>query len=201
MTRNVAILVFDDVEVLDFAGPFEVFSVTRQALGEPHFYVYTVAEKMGLVTARNGLQINPDYLLNDCPAPDLLVVPGGFGTRPLLTNATVLDWIKATDSQTDHTLSVCTGSLVLGKAGLLDGLQATTHHENFDELAEIAPNVEVITTRRWVDNGHIVTAGGISAGIDMALYMVGRLLGVEAAHKTAKYMEYDWQVSPEAPSA
>jgi transcriptional regulator GlxA family with amidase domain len=195
--RNVAILIFDDVEILDFAGPYEVFATTRQHDPEPPFYVYTVAEKAEPVSARNGLSVNPRYSIYDCPNPDIVLVPGGRGTRTILRNEALLDWIKQVNGMTELTLSVCTGALVLGKAGLLDGLAATTYHTAFDELKAVAPNTLQRPGERWVDNGRIVTSAGVSAGIDMSLYVVGKLLGAAQADETARYMEYEhWHGMP-----
>ena len=190
MKKNVAILLFDDVEVLDFAGPFEVFAVTDELRGYDTFNVFTVAENVGTVRAHNGLKVVPHYTLENCPAPQVLIVPGGFGTRALLHKPALLEWIQKRTAKSELTMSVCTGSLVLAKAGLLDGLRATTHHQCFDVLRDLAPRTEVIETDRFVDNGRILTAAGISAGIDCALYAVERLLGADAATATATYMEY-----------
>ena len=192
--RNVAILLFDEVEVLDFAGPFEVFAVTSELNDYEPLKVYTVAEKKQPIRARNGLSVNPDYGFDDCPAPDILIVPGGEGTRAVMKNQAALDWIKTVATGSEMTLSVCTGALVLGEAGLLDGLAATTHHETFDLLRKIAPKTTVRETDRFVDNGKVITSGGISAGIDMSLHVIWRLLGEEQAQRTAEYMEYgDWR--------
>ncbi|GIL14121.1 MAG: AraC family transcriptional regulator [Chloroflexota bacterium] len=191
--RNAAILIFDDVEVLDFCGPFEVFSVTGQRVqGEAPFRVYTVAEQARPVLARNGLSVNPAYTLHDCPPPDILLIPGGRGTRPLMDNTALLDWIRAQSERVELLLSVCTGALLLGKAGLLDGLEATTHHSAVEELRAAAPNTILCPEKRWVDNGKIVLSAGVSAGIDMALYVVSRLLGAEVAAETAHYIQYDY---------
>ncbi len=189
--RRVAILIFDEVEVLDFAGPFEVFGVTGKAVGEKPFEVFTVAERREPVSAVNGLSINPACSIDDCPVPHILLIPGGYGTRRQLTNDRLLGWIRAMNAQTELTLSVCTGALLLGKAGLLDGLQATTYHTTFDLLGELAPTATLCPSHRFVDNGHIITSAGISAGIDMSFYVVARLLGPEKALETARYMEYD----------
>lgn len=192
--RNVAILIFDDVEVLDFAGPFEMFAVTGARDAERPFNVYTVAEKAGPVTARNGLSINPAYTIDTCPTPDLIVVPGGRGTRREMHNAVLLDWIRAHAARGELTLSVCTGALLLAKSGLLDGLAATTHRSAFGELRAAAPNTTIHEDRRVVDNGQIVLSAGVSAGIDMALHVIARLLGEDVAQQTASYTEYDyWQ--------
>jgi transcriptional regulator GlxA family with amidase domain len=195
MTRNVAILIFDDVEVLDFCGPFEVFSVTglRNA-GERPFHVYTVAEKAEPILARNGLSVNPTYTIDNCPPSDLLLIPGGFGTRKEMYNETLLGWIKAQSEQVELLLSVCTGALVLARAGLLAGLSATTHWVAMDELRKVAPDTRLCPDERYVDNGKIVLAAGVSAGIDMSLHVVSRLLGKEQAAEAACHMQYDyWQ--------
>lgn len=192
--RNVAILIFNDVEVLDFAGPFEVFGVSRNADEPPQklFNVYTVAQSAGPVLARNGLSVNPAYTLADCPKPDLLLVPGGQGTRREINNPVLVNWIKAKAAKVELMLSVYTGSFLLAKAGLLDGLKATTYHTTFDTLAELAPTAELCPGERFVDNGHLIMSAGISAGIDMALYVVGKLHGDEQANRTARHMEYEY---------
>ncbi|CAN5730185.1 DJ-1/PfpI family protein [soil metagenome] len=194
--RDVAILLFEDVEVLDFAGPFEVFSVTGQRDGSAPFRVFTTAEAVRPIRARNGLSVNPHCSLEACLPPDILVVPGGFGTRREMNNPVLLDWIRRIAPRAEVVLSVCTGSVVLGRAGLLDGLQATTHHGALDLLAEAAPNTTIRRDLRFVDNGHIITSAGISAGIDASLHVVARLLGVEQARETATHMEYDWRSEP-----
>ncbi|NER83004.1 MAG: DJ-1/PfpI family protein, partial [Leptolyngbya sp. SIO1D8] len=157
--RNVAILIFDDVEVLDFCGPFEVFSVTGKRNGLDPFNVYTVAE-YSPIAARNALSINPSFSLETCPQPDILVVPGGggrradgtpFGTRREMHNETLLAWLNRLYPNTEAVLSVCTGALVLAKAGLAENIAATTHHGAFDELRKIAPNTEVREDQRVVD--------------------------------------------------
>ncbi|MCY3720097.1 MAG: DJ-1/PfpI family protein [Anaerolineaceae bacterium] len=191
-TRAVAILIFDDVEVLDFCGPFEVFSVASSRCDPPPFRVYTVASRAGPVIARNDLSVNPDFSLENCPPPDLLIVPGGQGTRPLLKDTALLDWLREQDSRCELTLSVCTGSLLLAQAGLLEGLRATTHWGSLDLLASLAPSTRVLDDVRYVDNGGIITSAGISAGIDMSLHVVERLLGSEHAARTARHMEYDY---------
>jgi len=192
-SRNVAILIFDDVEVLDFCGPFEVFSVTGRSHDQTPFQVYTVAEKPGPILARNQFSVYPRYTLDQSPEPDVLIVPGGWGTRQQMNNPPLIDWIKAMAPKTELILSVCTGALLLAKAGLLEGLSATTHHRALELLRQIAPRTTVHADQRWVDNGRIILSAGISAGIDMSLYVVARLLGKEEALATATYMEYRWQ--------
>ncbi len=193
MTRNVAILVFEDVEVLDFCGPFEVFAVAGGFTEPPAFHVVTVAEKPGPVVTRGGLSVNPHHRLADCPRPDLLLVPGGQGTRREMHNATLTDWIKKHSQGAELILSVCTGALLLARAELLDGLEATTHHGALDLLRQVAPQTRVHADRRFVDNGRVLCSAGIAAGIDMSLHAVARLLGREVADKTARHMEYPWQ--------
>jgi len=188
--KNTAILLFDDVEVLDFAGPFEVFSVTNELNDYSILNVYTVAREKSPVKARNGLSVIPDYAINEAPAPAILIVPGGIGTRPVLEQYDVISWIKESANNAEKVLSVCTGALLLAKAGLLEGLKATTHHRAFEILTELAPNTEIVRDERFVDNGKVITSGGISAGIDMSLYVVELIYGKEAAQKTAAYMEY-----------
>jgi transcriptional regulator GlxA family with amidase domain len=192
MKRHVAILIFPEVEVLDFAGPFEVFAVANELTGFETFHTFTVAELPGSIRARNGLKIVPDFTLETAPPPDILVVPGGAGTRPLLRKPTVLEWIRQRARKAEVVASVCTGSLVLAQAGLLNNLRATTHHENFAELAALAPNTDLVEDARFTDNGQVLTSAGISAGIDLSLHIVARLLGEAAATQTARYMEYHW---------
>jgi transcriptional regulator GlxA family with amidase domain len=191
--RNLGILLFDDVEVLDFCGPFEVFSVTTLNEEKP-FNVFTVAESK-TITARNGLSVNATYTPRETPHMDLFLVPGGLGTRREVNNAGLIQWIGEHASEAELTLSVCTGALLLGRAGMLDGLESTTHHGAFDLLRQIAPNSRVREDRRIVDNGKVILSAGISAGIDMSFYVVAKLLGEHVARQTAQYMEYAWNPS------
>jgi transcriptional regulator GlxA family with amidase domain len=190
--RNVAILIFPDVEVLDFCGPFEVFSVASTVAEPGAFNVFTIAEQSGPLRTRNGLSVNPHYGLDDAPQPHVLLIPGGLGTRPLLNNAPLLEWIRTKSASAELTLSVCTGALLLAKDGLLDGLGTTTHAGAIDLLRQLAPKSTVYSDRRYVDNGTIICSAGIAAGIDMSLHVIERLLGPDAAIKTAGYMEYPW---------
>jgi transcriptional regulator GlxA family with amidase domain len=191
--RHVAILLFPEVEVLDFAGPFEVFAVANELTGFETFHTFTVAETPGSIRARNGLKIVPDHPLESAPAPHVLVIPGGFGTRALLKKPALLEWIRQRARHAEHVVSVCTGSLVLAQAGLLDGLRATTHHEVLADLTALAPRTTVDATARFTDNGHVLTSAGIAAGIDVSLHLVAKLLGLDAAQRTARYMEYHWR--------
>ncbi len=188
--RNTAILLFDDVEVLDFAGPFEVFSVTNELHDYAILNVYTVARNKVPVLARNGLSVNPDFRMAEAPHPDFLIVPGGYGTRQVLNQPDVISWIKGSAETAEKVMSVCTGSFLLAKAGLLEGLRATTHHQVLELLIQLAPNTQIVRGERFVDNGRIITSGGISTGIDMCLYVIELVYGEDAAQKTAAYMEY-----------
>ncbi len=191
---SVAILLFDDVEVLDFSGPFEVFSVAAHVNpGSPStFRVFTVAERPGPVTCRGGLRVIPDHTLADSPAVDVLIVPGGQGTRREVANASLIAWIARTASRAQLAASVCTGAFLLAGAGILGGRRVTTHWASLDRLAAQFPDIEVVRDRRWVDEERIVTSAGISAGIDMSLHLVERLAGAELAGATARQMEYTW---------
>jgi transcriptional regulator GlxA family with amidase domain len=194
-SRQVAILIFDEVEVLDFCGPLEVFGVAGEVVPNQPFEVFTVAETSDPVKARNRLSVNPNYSIANCPKPDILLVPGGMGTRTQMHNPVLMDWIKQQAQSVELLLSVCTGALLLGKLGLLDGLPSTTHHTAFDLLQQIAPHTTVLKDKRIVDNGQIILSGGISAGIDMSLYVVTKLIGDAAAQATITEMEYGWHSS------
>ena len=197
--REVGILIFDDVEVLDFCGPFEVFSVARRP-GEGGnegrlFNVRTIAETRRTVRCVGGLLVEPHLAINDGDAEthfDILVVPGGQGTRRERLNGALLDWIAAQDRRTELTTSVCTGAFLLAERGILDGKAATTHWASVDWMREQYPRIAMRTDVRYVDEGHVVTSAGISAGIDMSLHVVARLHGEEAARFTARRMEYEW---------
>ncbi len=192
-TLTVGIVLFDDVEVLDFAGPFEVFAVAGN-LTDGGFTVVTVAERADArqpIIARNGLKVIPDYSLADAPHLDLLVVPGGQGTRREVANPKLTGWIKRRAADAQLTTSVCTGAFLLAETGILAGKSATTHWASVERMAQTYTMVHVRGDARFVDEGDIVTSAGVSAGIDMALYVVGRLKGAEVAATTARHMEYD----------
>jgi transcriptional regulator GlxA family with amidase domain len=192
---SVAILIFDDVEVLDFCGPFEVFSVAAGRAPdteEKPFEVFTVAKARQPISTRGGMSVNPHKTIDEVGAIDLLLIPGGQGTRPLIHDAQLIAWIKDRAAKAELVLSVCTGALLLAKAGMLDGLGSTTHHGALGLLRELAPKSTVREDVRYVDNGRVITSGGIAAGIDMSLHVVERLLGADYAKATAKYMEYPW---------
>lgn len=194
---NVGILIFDHVEVLDFAGPFEVFSRTRLEPGvesrrseeRAPFRVFTVARTAAPVTATGGLRVIPDHAFATAPPIDLLVVPGGFGTRALLHDEETLGWIRQVASAARKMTSVCTGSLLLAQAGLLENRRATTHWGALDLLASLGKGVRVDRTARVVDDG-IITSAGVASGMDMAFYVVESLFGRAIADETAHYIEY-----------
>lgn len=196
--RTVGVVIFDEVEVLDFCGPFEVFASASAPGDGPRderrlFRVVTIAEENRVIRARGGLLVQPHHTIADHPRLDVLVVPGGFGTRRELSNRVLLDWISAQDKRTELTTSVCTGAFLLAAGGLLDGKRATTHWASLDWLRDRFPKIDVRADARVVDEGHIVTSAGVSAGIDMALHVVARLHGHGIAAETARGMEYDWQ--------
>lgn len=193
----VGILIFDDVEVLDFAGPFEVFSRTRLVGGADSrrseesapFEVFTVARTGDAVTAIGGLKVTPAYAWDAAPPIDILVVPGGFGTRALLKDYATLQWIRSVAARGPLVTSVCTGALLLAQSGLLSHKRATTHWAAFDLLESLDPSIQVERDARVVSDG-IVSSAGVSAGIDMAFDVVERLCGREVADETARYIEY-----------
>src|SRR5262245_20996849 len=195
---NVCILIFDGVEVLDFAAPFEVFSRTRLEPGAASrrsdtsapFEVFTVAPSRAMVVATGGLRVEPHHDFDSAPPIDLLVVPGGFGTRALLHDARVIDWIRATAARARLTTSVCTGALLLAKAGLLAGRRATTHGAAFELLGEVDPSIQIQRGERVVKDG-LVTSAGVSAGLDMALDVVEDLCGHQVAADVASYIEFE----------
>ncbi|AYY27310.1 DJ-1/PfpI family protein [Bacillus paranthracis] len=188
---SVGIFLFNEVEVLDFAGPFEVFSITKVHEEKP-FTVYTVSQNGEMITARNGLKVKPDYSIEDLPPVDILIIPGGKGARENeVKNDIVINWIRQQMKEVKLMTSVCTGALLLAKAGLLEGLKATTHWASIQTFKKDFPNVEVMENVKFVDEGHIITSAGISAGINMSFHIVKNLLGVGIAEETAKNMEYD----------
>ena len=193
--KRVGIVLFENIEVLDFCGPFEVFSVTHlneeRRREEPSpFEVLLVAEKNDPVVTTGGMKVIPDHTFESCPKLDILVVPGGWGTRKELKNPTMLNWLRNRASEVETLTSVCTGSMLLGFAGLLDGSHATTHWRSLDWMRESFPAVTVEYDKHVVEDGRILTSAGISAGIDMALKVVARYYGEAIARATARHMEY-----------
>ncbi|GAA1764466.1 DJ-1/PfpI family protein [Nocardioides hankookensis] len=192
--RTVAILAFDDMEVLDYAGPYEVFNVAGE-LGEgAPFSVFSVGLTGGAAVGRGGFTVQPTYSLDDAPPADLLVVPGGAGTRPLLEDERLLAWLRDRAGEVELLLSVCTGALLLGAAGLLEHQSATTHHDAFDELAALSPTTTVVRGQRFVRSSErVVTSAGVSAGVDASLYVVQLLTDAETRDRAVTEMEWMWQ--------
>jgi putative intracellular protease/amidase len=184
-TKKVGILIFNGVQIIDYTGPYEIF----QAAG---FDVYTVAETKDPITTVAGMTVVPKYAFADAPQPDILVVPGG-GVGGALGSEATLRWVKDTTARTQRAMSVCNGAFILAKAGLLDGLTATTTHGNIPRLAAEYPKTKVVDDQRYVDNGKIITTGGLTAGIDGALHVVALTLGKGTAQQLALGEEYDWR--------
>lgn len=201
MTLTVGIYVFDEVEVLDFAGPYEVFTTATRMQQrsdtqvQPLFNVVTLGRTTAPVKARAGLKIDPDHDIQTHPPLDCLIVPGGVVTAEL-SKPDVIDWINQQTALTPVVASVCTGAFLLAKAGKLDGLHVTTHWEDIDELQAMFPALEVVSGVRWVDQGALLTSAGISAGIDMSLHLVERLHSRTLAERTARQMDFDWTHNP-----
>jgi putative intracellular protease/amidase len=188
--KNVAIMVWNGVELLDFAGPGEVFAAARAA-GGPAYNVFTVGITKEPILSQGFVRVTPQYSIEDSPPPDILVLPGG-GTNVPMNDANTMAWVKRVSNDADVVMSVCTGAFILARLGLLNGLEATTWHGAIEDFRRAAPNVTVLENRRYVDNGDVITAAGVSAGIDAALHVVRRMIGPEAAKRTARYMEYEW---------
>lgn len=190
--RKVAIFIHEGVELLDFSGPGEVFASAnhRQA-----FEVYTVAASPAEIVSQGFVTIKPQYTFANCPPPDILVLPGGRTDVPL-SDPAVIKWIMESSQKAEIVMSVCTGAFLLAKSGLLDGREATTHWSSIAALRQEASKTTVRENCRFVDNGQIITAAGVSAGIDASLHVVDKLLGREVAENTAHYMEYKWQPEP-----
>ncbi len=195
---NVGVFIFDQVEVLDFAGPFEVFSTAARVRSriepgeDPIFNVFTVAEETRIIRARGDLEILPAFNFSNHPPIDLLIVPGGIVSAEQEKEA-VIAWLKQVAERAKISASVCTGAFLLAQAGLLRHRTATTHWEDLADLRTMSPDTEVKEGARWIDEGEIITSAGISAGIDMSLHLVARLFGEELAFSTSRQMEYDWR--------
>ena len=187
---NIGIYIYDQAEVLDFSGPFEVFSVANR-LANLGWNIWLVAEEKSLVEARGVFQVKPHYSIQNVPELDVLIVVGGVHSDEL-RKAEVINWIRKTAEKTQITASVCTGAFLLAEAGLLDGLEVTTHWEDIPDLQRNYPSLQVRKGIRWIEQGKLFTAAGISAGIEMSLELVARLAGAELAERTATQMEYTW---------
>jgi putative intracellular protease/amidase len=184
--RNLAIYIFDGVQIIDYTGPYEVFGQSRL------FNVYTVAEKADPVTTNMGMTVVPRYTFDNAPKPDVILLPGGY-VEPHMNNPKVIKWVQERAAEAEYVMSVCNGAFYLGKAGLLDGKTATTYYGLIDGLKELAPKAKVVTDQRFTDNGKIITTAGLSSGIDGALHLVERIAGRGRAQEIALNMEYNWQ--------
>lgn len=189
---QVGILLFDEVEVMDFAGPFEVFSLAETVDKQKLFQVHTISPDGELISARNGLKVQPDYAIQDMPAMDILIIPGGYGAEEIIIHdPVIIKWIQTQAQQVKLLASICTGALVLAEAGLLQGLEATTHWMDLDRLQQDYPDVIVKSGVKFVDQGSIMTSAGISAGIHLALHIVSEWVNIDCARTIIKRMDID----------
>ena len=175
--KNIGILIFNDVELLDFAGPYEVFSITNEINDDSLCKTFSVSELPGKIKTVNGLEVIPEYSFNDCPCTDVVIIPGGIGTKVLTANETVISWILDRYDKSYMVFSVCSGARLLAKAGLLSSLKFITHHDVILDILEIDPTARPQEGKRYVDEGKILTSAGISAGMDLSLYVVSKLFG------------------------
>lgn len=193
---KIGIFLFDEVEVLDFTGPFEVFSLANKD-DQKLFEIITIGETGNTISARNGLQIIPTVSFHDCPELDILIIPGGYGAEEIeIHKQIVIDWIVGQKKIVRILASVCTGAFLLAECGLLNSRMATTHWMDLDRLEKSYPKIEVIRNAAFVDDGDIITSGGISCGINMSFHIVNRFFGLEIAMNIAKRMEYDILLDP-----
>lgn len=195
MSFNIGIYIYDNAEVLDFSGPFEVLSTAKRLTGN-NWNISLIAESESIVTARGGFPISPHYCFENHPPLDILIVVGGVHTEEL-KKTKVINWIAKNSVLTEKTVSVCTGAFLLAEANLLNGLSVTTHWEDIDDLKLSYPKLTVLENKRWVSDGKYITSGGISAGIDMSLYLVSQLSSMKVAEDTATQMEYNWHKNHE----
>lgn len=193
MTTTIGLFVFDGVEELDFVGPWEVLAAWAQRYPEDGIDVFTFAQHEGPVTCAKGMRVIPDHTWESAPAIDVLVYPGGQGTRAQLGDPLIREWLLGVAETAELVTSVCTGSLVLADVGLLDDRPATTHWGSIDVLMDLGDDIEVRPADRFVDTGDVITASGVSAGIDMALHLVARLHSKERAREVRRYIQYDPQ--------
>ncbi len=193
---RIGILLFNEVEVLDFAGPYEVFSiVTYLESNEKVFQVSTVGETGDMILARNGLKIQPHFSFSNAPEFDVLIVPGGYGAEEIeIHNDKMINWIQEREKHVEILASVCTGAFLLAEAGLLNGQKATTHWMDIDRLKREYPNIRVVESVKYVDEGHLITSGGISAGINMSFHIVEKLCDKDIARETSKRMAYEIEI-------
>lgn len=189
--KDVAILLYNGVELLDFAGPGEVFE-QAEINGSSAFNVYTVAVDSLEIISQGFLKITADYMIDNSPLPDILVIPGG-NSLSQVNNEKLISWIARVNKKAVYMLSVCNGVRLLAKTGALDGKRATSHFRAIDNLTKEFPKVKMVRNKRFVDNGRIITTEGVSAGIDGALYLLSKMFNKETADKVARQMMYDWK--------
>jgi transcriptional regulator GlxA family with amidase domain len=188
---NIGVFVFEGAEELDYAGPWEVLAAWASGFPDDGVEVFTLAPEEGPVTSAKGLTVVPDYSWESAPPIDVLVYPGGAGNRAHLNNPAVAEWLRGVAATAEIVASVCTGALVLADVGFLDGRPATTHWQYLDVLRDLGDDIDVRAGDRFVDDGDIITAAGVSAGIDMALHLIARLHSVERAREVRRYIQYD----------
>ena len=186
--KTVGVLLFPEFELLDVFGPLEAFGQAKE-----WFRIVTVAERPGPVTSAQGPRAVADHGFADCPRLDVVLVPGGMGTRREVNNPEIVDWVRRQARGAETMTSVCTGAALLARAGVLDGRRATSNKRSFGWVTEQGPKVDWVRQARWVDDGNVITSSGVSAGIDMALHLIGRIAGPTARDEIATRMEYEWQ--------
>ena len=186
--KTVGVLLFPEFELLDVFGPLEAFGQAKE-----WFRIVTVAERPGPVASAQGPRAVADHGFADCPRLDIVLVPGGMGTRREVNNPEIIDWVARQARGAETMTSVCTGAALLARAGVLDGRRATSNKRSFGWVTEQGPKVDWVRQARWVDDGNIITSSGVSAGIDMALHLIGRIAGPTARDEIATRMEYEWQ--------
>lgn len=191
MKRNVGILIFDNADVLDFSGPFEVFATAAELNNYDLFNVFTLAKTTEAITAVNGLSVNPRYSFKDVPPIDILIISGGVGTRKQILDQETLSWVRSAYENSEYVVCICSGSRILGALGLLDNQPFCTHKEVYEHMSEIAPKAIPQKNKRFTRFGKTYTSAGISAGIDLSFHVLEQLHGKEIANGTADYMEYN----------
>ncbi|MEM7480036.1 MAG: DJ-1/PfpI family protein [Acidobacteriota bacterium] len=189
-SATVIVLLYDGVELMDFAGPVEVFTSANEVHPEDPFRVVLAAEQRQPIATHNGLAVVPDCAFADCPEADLLVVPGGTGVMAAMAHPPLMTYLQSSAEQADRVMSVCVGAFLLARASLLEDQQATTHERGLGYLTQLAPTAKVVSDVRFTDNGRVLTSGGMTAGIDLALHLVGELVGDQHETATRRYMNY-----------
>ncbi|WP_309940750.1 DJ-1/PfpI family protein [Aureibacter tunicatorum] len=193
MKKNVGILIFNNVEVLDFAGPFEVFSVASELHNFDLFNVFTISKHKEAISTVNDMSVNPKYDFENHPSIDILIISGGTGTRQIMHDERILAWLESISSKAEYVLSICSGARFLAQLGILNNAPFCTHHEVYDHIIKVDPTAIPVKDKRFIGHNNVYTSGGISAGIDLSFHIVQKIYGEQVALATAKYMEYDWK--------